>query len=143
MRLWTLHPQYLDPRGLVALWRESLLARAVLRGRTRGYRHHPQLARFRSQPDPVACINRYIRGIYEDARRRGYRFDQTKLGRSEGCGRVAESEGQLAYEWLHLKRKLRSRSPAWYREVGRATRPRAHPLFVIHPGPVRPWERGA
>jgi len=25
MRLWTLHPKYLDARGLVALWREGLL----------------------------------------------------------------------------------------------------------------------
>ena len=41
MRLWTLHPQYLDPRGLVALWREALLAQKVLLGRTRGYRAHP------------------------------------------------------------------------------------------------------
>ena len=37
MRLWTIHPRYLDSRGLVALWRESLLARAVLRSQTRGY----------------------------------------------------------------------------------------------------------
>ena len=37
MRLWTLHPKYLDPQGLVALWREALLARAVLQGKTRGY----------------------------------------------------------------------------------------------------------
>ncbi len=34
MRLWTLHPKYLDPRGLVALWREALFAQAVLRGWT-------------------------------------------------------------------------------------------------------------
>ncbi|HEU5178767.1 MAG TPA: pyrimidine dimer DNA glycosylase/endonuclease V, partial [Burkholderiales bacterium] len=32
MRLWSLHPKYLDARGLVALWREALLAQAVLRG---------------------------------------------------------------------------------------------------------------
>ena len=32
MRLWSLHPCYLDPAGLVAVWREGLLARAVLRG---------------------------------------------------------------------------------------------------------------
>jgi hypothetical protein len=36
MRLWTLHPKYLDARGLVALWREALLAQKVLRGATRG-----------------------------------------------------------------------------------------------------------
>ena len=49
------------PQGLVALWREALLARAVLRGKTRGYRHHPQLHRFRAsatpvvEPQPVSC----------------------------------------------------------------------------------------
>jgi hypothetical protein len=37
MRLWTLHPRYLDSQGLVALWREGLLAQAVLRNRTRGF----------------------------------------------------------------------------------------------------------
>jgi hypothetical protein len=65
MRLWTLHPKYLDAQGLVALWREGLLAQKVLRGRTRGYRHHPQLARFRAQADPVASIARYLRAVQE------------------------------------------------------------------------------
>ena len=62
MRLWTLHPRYLDARGLVALWREALLAQKVLRGKTRGYRAHPQLQRFREQadpkPHPLFCIVR-------------------------------------------------------------------------------------
>jgi len=51
MRLWSLHPAYLDARGLGALWREGLLAQAVLRGKTRGYRSHPQLERWRAR-DP-------------------------------------------------------------------------------------------
>ena len=58
MRLWSIHPRSLDARGLVALWREGLLARKVLRGRTRGYRHHPQLQRFRDLRDPVAAIEK-------------------------------------------------------------------------------------
>ena len=28
MRLWSLHPKHLDPQGLVARWREGLLARS-------------------------------------------------------------------------------------------------------------------
>jgi len=31
MRLWTIHPKYLDRQGLLALWREALLAQKVLR----------------------------------------------------------------------------------------------------------------
>jgi len=81
LRLWTVHPKYLDARGLVALWREALLAKRVLEGRTRGYRHHPQLTRFRAHPDPVAAIDAYLAGVYEEACRRGYRFDATRGGR--------------------------------------------------------------
>jgi Pyrimidine dimer DNA glycosylase len=84
MRIWTVHPKYLDARGLVAVWREALLARSVLHGHTTGYRRHPQLARFRSEPRPVACLNAYLRAIYQEAARRGYRFDRRKLGRATG-----------------------------------------------------------
>src|SRR5262245_44317575 len=136
MRLWTLHPKYLDARGLVAAWREALLARAVLRGRTRGYRQHPQLARFRARPDPVACVNAYLRGIYDEAHRRGYRFDPRRVGRPLTRRRIPETAGQLAYEWTHLKRKLVVRDAERHQALVRARRPRAHPLFVIGPGPV-------
>ena len=67
MRLWSLHPRYLDRAGLVALWREALLAQAVLRGATRGYRRHPQLVRFRSHPDPEGAIAAYLEGICREA----------------------------------------------------------------------------
>jgi len=30
MRLWSIHPKYLDRQGLLAVWRESLLAQSVL-----------------------------------------------------------------------------------------------------------------
>jgi hypothetical protein len=34
MRLWSLHPKHLDRQGLLAVWREGLLAQEVLRGET-------------------------------------------------------------------------------------------------------------
>src|SRR5689334_896124 len=99
MRLWTLHPKYLDAQGLVALWREGLLAQKVLRGRTRGYRHHPQLQRFKAQADPVAGIARYLRAVQEEAAARGYAFKAGKIARRDGARTIAETRGQLAYEW--------------------------------------------
>jgi hypothetical protein len=143
MRIWTVHPKYLDGRGLVAVWREALLARAVLRGNTRGYRQHPQLARFRSERRPVACLNTYLRAIYHEAARRGYRFDRRKLGRAPGHHQIAVTTGQLAFEWCHLKRKLRARSPAAYRALRSERGPAAHPLFIVADGPVSAWERAA
>lgn len=143
MRLWSIHPKYLDSRGLVALWREALLARAVLRGRTRGYRHHPQLERFRRHAAPLSAIARYLEAVYDEARARGFAFDRRKLGSARKRVVIAVSRGQLAYEWSHLLAKLRRRSPALWRKWADAdtSMPDAHPLFRIRGGPVEGWER--
>ena len=141
MRLWTIHPRYLDPKGLVAAWREALLAQKVLLGATRGYRHHPQLARFQAKDDPVAVIATFLAGIAQDAKRRGYRFDTTKISRQRFRGRLPETNGQLLYEWGHLLTKLRVRAPELHREFHGITTPESHPLFRIVPGDVREWER--
>lgn len=143
MRLWTLHPQYLDQRGLVAVWREGLLAQAVLRGRTRGYRHHPQLVRFRATAAPTRYIGAYLWAIYREAGRRGYRVDRSKLPREVALTPITETRGQLACEWRHLQVKLFRRDRSrWYRQRAIA-RPRPHPLFRIVPGKVRAWERAS
>jgi hypothetical protein len=141
VRLWTLHPKYLDAQGLVALWREGLLAQKVLQGRTRGYRNHPQLDRFKAQADPVASIARYLRTVQEEATRRGYRFTRSKIARRDGARAIAETRGQLRYEWQHLRRKLKRRAPAQYRLVASVRRPEPHPLFRLKAGPIRDWER--
>ena len=141
MRLWSLHPRYLDAPGLVALWREALLARAVLRGRTVGYRSHPQLRRFRDVARPVASINAYLRVVHEEATRRGYRFDATRMKGPRAATRMVVSRGQVELEWRHLLAKLRRRSPERYRELVKLGFPRVHPSFRLRPGPVEPWER--
>jgi hypothetical protein len=141
MRLWTLHPRYLDPKGLVALWRESLLARAVLRGETRGYRHHPQLARFQAQPAPVSSLNAYLAAIHAEATARGYAFDRGKLGPRRAVRVIAVNDGQLKHEWHHLLQKLSVRSPELYRRWHDLPIPDCHPLFEVRPGPIEEWER--
>lgn len=141
MRLWSLHPRYLDAQGLVALWREALLAREVLRGHTQGYRQHPQLLRFRSCQAPRSAINRYLAIVHADAHSRGYTFDRAKLARAARVPRIAVTDGQLRYEWWWLIDKLRRRSPAVYRSHLDVDIPEVHPLFRIVPGPVADWER--
>jgi hypothetical protein len=142
MRLWTLHPKHLDARGLVALWREALLAQKVLRGATCGYRHHPQLRRFSGQPNPPAALARYLVAVHEEAVRRGYKFDASKIGARRVRGKMTETRGQLLYEWRHLKRKLRKRDPKRLRDLVSVKIPAPHPLFRIVAGKVRDWEKG-
>jgi hypothetical protein len=140
MRLWTLHPRYLDAQCLVALWREALLARAVLRGQTKGYRQHPQLKRFRSCASPRTAINRYLALVHAEACARGYDFDRSKLGRVGSTQRIPVTDGQLQYEWRWLLSKLSRRSPSLYRRHLEVGRPIAHSLFRVVPGPIADWE---
>jgi hypothetical protein len=141
VRLWTLHPKYLDPQGLVALWREALLARAVLRGETRGYRHHAQLLRFQAHAAPRSAINAYLAAIHDEATARGYRFDRTKIGPRRHAAGIAVNDGQVAHEWEHLMAKLQSRSPDGFERWHRTDPPELHPLFSLRRGAIEDWER--
>lgn len=141
MRLWSLHPKYLDAQGLVALWREGLLARAVLRGNTRGYKHHPQLDRFMMHAQPRLAINAYLAGVYAEAEVRGYSFDRAKIGPVKIVEPIVVTTGQIHHEWQHLLTKLAVRSPTLFEQWRLLERPTCHPLLRQITGPVASWER--
>ncbi len=145
MRLWSLHPRYLDAKGLVALWREGLLAQKVLAGETRGYRHHPQLIRFRQQPHPQKSMGAYLSHIAREADRRGYHFQKNKIRFLPDAGArealtIPVSTGQLEYERQHLIRKLQKRDPGKLAEWQNENPCQPHPLFTLVNGPVAEWE---
>jgi hypothetical protein len=139
MRLWSLHPQYLDPQGLVALWREALLAQAVLAGLTRGYRQHPQLERFSAHRQPLKAMGTYLRYVAQEAKHRGYSFDASKILEPSARARLGVTTGQLAYEASHLQAKLAARSPHWLARLD--TPPLPHPMFSLETGALASWER--
>jgi hypothetical protein len=151
MRLWSIHPKYLDSKGLLALWREALLAECVLKGMTKGYRHHPQLKRFLATPDPLESIHCYLQAIYRESLRRGYSFDPAKIAgdpkknslfsRKKARVRLPVTTGQLRYEREHLLKKLKQRNPERYAVLRRIREWDPHPLFQSVPGPVEPWEK--
>lgn len=140
MRLWTVHPRFLDVKGLTAVWREGLLARKVLRGQTIGYTNHPQLIRFRSHPEPLKAIDVYLAAVLAEARNRGYNFDASKIDEYAEAAPIPETIGQLDYEWRHLLGKLEQRDPERF-EDSRRDRPAPHPLFTLVQGDVRDWEK--
>ena len=139
MRLWSLHPDLLDRAALVACWREGLLAQAILRGATRGYRNHPQLDRFKALADPVVGVATYLHALADEAGRRGYHFDLTRLAAdADPSLRLRVTTGQLDHELAHLRAKVALRAPAWLPRLDAA---RPHPLFDVADGPIEPWER--
>ena len=141
MRLWTLHPRYLDSKGLVALWREGLLARKVLAGQTVGYRHHPQLQRFQATAEPMVVVDAYLHGVADEADVRGFRFQRPKLGARREAPLLETTAGQIAFEQRHLIAKLAVRRPDAVAVLTGASPPEPHPLFSVRPGPVEAWER--
>jgi len=140
MRLWSLHPRYLDAKGLVALWREGLLAQKVLSGGTKGYRHHPQLIRFLAQLDVQGAIAAYLHGVQREAENRGYRFDADKIGSCAGGMKIPVTQGQLKYELEHLRNKLKGRDPEAWQRISPVSDPEPHPLFEVVAGDVEAWE---
>jgi hypothetical protein len=125
--------------ALVAVWREGLLAQKVLRGLTKGYKHHPQLRRFREMPDPVEAIGTYLASVVDEADARGYAFDRTKIAVSGGASKIPVTDGQLLFEIKHLRRKLRVRDRTKLKEIA-AKLPQPHPLFRRRKGGVESWE---
>lgn len=141
MRLWSIHPQYLDTKGLLAVWREGLLAKKVLEGKTKGYKNHPQLKRFQKINNPIIFINAYLYEIFLEAKRRGYNFDENKIQKAPINKKLTVTDGQIAYEFQHLLNKLKSRDSDAYASIKFIQKITTHPLFRIIKGPVEPWEK--
>ena len=118
MRLWSLAPKYLDWKGLNALWREGLLAQAVLLGKTKGWIKHPQLTRFKNHNKPVHALGFYLLKIYEESCRRGYKYSKFKITQPENeVDPIEILSGQLIYESHILVERLKKRSPKKYKEI--------------------------
>jgi len=141
MRLWSLHPKYLDSKGLVALWRETLLAQQVLLGTTKAYANHPQLYRFKIHHKPIDLIVFYLTQIHAEAVNRGYNFNKSKIIRANiHVQKIAVNKGQLIYELNHLKNKLKKRDIQKLYSIQNITIPETHPLFNMVDGDIENWE---
>ena len=141
MRLWSIHPKYLDTRGLTAVWREALLAKNVLQNKTKGYKKHPQLLRFKKQKSPVNAINLYLKEIYEESKKRNFNFDSSKIGAINCKILIPVTDGQINYEIKHLLKKLKERNKVKYHQLNSSKNIELHPLFIMIPGKIESWEK--
>jgi hypothetical protein len=140
MRIWSIHPIYFDTKGLVALWRETLLAKNVLEGNTIGYRNHPQLERFKNSQNPIDAINQYLSNVYDEALKRNFHFNERKFSKPIIPIFLTVSEGQIAYEFNHLLGKLKNREINLYKKLKGTKIILPHPMFKIVKGEIEKWE---
>jgi hypothetical protein len=148
MRIWSLNPKYLDSIGLIACWREALLGQAVLLGKTKGYKNHSQLLRFKNSEYPIRAIGSYLTALYEAAKNRGYNFDAKKINQfyRVDVNNITVNKKQLIYEFNHLQDKLYSRNKTKYTENFELIKHdinkiEAHPLFTVVDGEIEEWEK--
>lgn len=140
MRIWSVHPKYLDTKGLVALWRETLLAKNVLEGNTKGYKNHPQLTRFKNSVNPLQSINLYLEAVYQESLKRGYHFNKEKFSSYSEKVILTVTKAQMEYEMQHLLKKLETRDTTRYHKFVDAVNIESHPLFKIIEGEIEDWE---
>jgi hypothetical protein len=143
MRIWTVHPRYLDVKGFVALWRETLLGMETLKKHVKCQHYipwykHPQLAPFKAQSDPILYISNYLYLVLEESRRRNYNFDGSKLDAIPYCENlplIKASREVLVHEWLVCLGRYRVRSPKWFEEVKDISPLEVdpHPLYICEP----------
>lgn len=141
MRLWSIDPQYLDSKGLVALWREGLLAKKVLAGQTKGYRQHPQLFRFKKHHSPLKAINIFLANVLKEAEVRGYNFDARKIKKYTDKINILVNDQQLFFEFKHLQKKLKNRDPKKYRENSKVKNIFTNRIFKKKKGFLEKWEK--
>ena len=141
MRIWSTHPKYLDTKGLVALWRETLLAKNVLEEKTKGYKNHPQLLRFKNSDNPFRSINQYLAAVYRESLSRGYHFNKDKFNFYPEQVTLTVTRRQLEYETQHLLKKLKTRDMERYHSLLKETNIEPHPLFKIIDGEIEEWEK--
>jgi hypothetical protein len=141
MRLRSIHPSYLDRQWLLAVRREWLLAKKVLAGKTKWYKQHPQLERFRLQKNPAQYIDAYLYHIYEEAKKRGYVFDKSKINHSKTQSKISITEWQIIYEFQRLQSKLKIRTPDKHKQNKKEKSIQLHPLFVQISWPIASREK--
>lgn len=140
MRIWSIHPKYLDSKGLVALWRETLLAKYVLEGKTKGYRNHPQLDRFKIVNKSLDAINQYLASVFEESVIRDYNFDREKINWNFSSTIISVTTGQIEYERSHLLKKLKTRDISRFKELSKQKEFVPHPMFKVIKGEIEKWE---
>jgi hypothetical protein len=130
--------------GLIAAWREGLLAKKVLEGKTKGYKKHPQLVRFKEHESPMNAIDAYLLEIYKESKIRGYNFDENKIKDAKFAklqNKIPITSGQIRFEFTHLLNKLKFRDREKYNEIKSVKCIEANPIFVVVEGKVAAWEK--
>ncbi len=118
----------------------AILAKNVLDEKTKGYKNHPQLIRFKKSDNPLEGINQYLAAVYQESQTRGYHFNKAQFNIYCEPVTLTVTRRQIEYEMQHLLKKLKTRDAERYHRLLKKTNIEPHPLFEIIEGEIEEWE---
>ncbi len=119
-----------------------MLAQKVLCNKTKGYKKHPQLERFKQHSKPLEAIGFYLYNVYKEGRKRGYSFKKDKIIRiNKSVKPIKVSQGQISFEVNHLATKLKKRDMKSFNIILEIKKIKLHPLFISTKGVIESWEK--
>ena len=144
MRIWSLHPQYLDQKGLGGQWEEGIIAQNTLFFQEGKYLNYPVLHRVKAHQEPVAWIGMYLNEILKEANvNRGYNYNDQLIKQLKPTLPMPVTRGQLYYEWTLLQGRLQKRDPVKMslNDGVDINNIKANPMFYVIDGDIEDWER--
>lgn len=132
MCLWSIHPKYLDKLGLIALWREGLLAQKALSVPSTQYIRHSELERFKNNENPLKAIGSYLCYVAAEGAKRGYNFTHERIVYPNFDDYlIIINDDTLNLEVKNLKNKLKLRDKTKFKELTEMSKIESNPAFYL------------
>lgn len=130
MSLWSVHPRYLDNKGLISAWNRGLQLQKQLSTEPARNTGNSQLIMFSRQEKPLHAIGSYLSFIASEGCRRGYKFTHEKILYPNFDEELLPIDSeQLRSENQMLQNRLKTRDKNRYQQLSSQSWPETHPLF--------------
>lgn len=148
MRLWSLHPSFLDRQGLLGQWREAIQAKNALLNpdHPSNIWHARQLQRFKESPAPMRNIAIFLHVVADEMILRGYHPNVSLIPYypEKIPHYISVTSGQVDYEIKFLQAKLEKRNPTFLPRLWNIRLlmfNQLNPVFKEVGGDIEPWEK--
>lgn len=132
MRLWSIHPKYLDKHALIALWREGLLAQKALSGKGLVDEANVQLVRFKKSANPVRAIGSYLSFVASEGAKQGCKLNHERILQPNFEAKFMTTDvAQMELEVEQLKARMKTRNKDKFKLLTDVHKFEANPVFTL------------
>lgn len=154
MRLWTIHPKYLDGKRLTSQWKEGIQMMHIWKeigenpepAKRLGYVSHPQVRRLSNLLVADSglislLLHQHLTAVHEESVQRSYSFNKKLIDDlapdCKNAPKVYVTMGQVAYEFALMATK----NNEWSQKVAIDPYMLCNPIFQVVSGSIESWEK--